>query len=225
MGKNRSSLKLYTLISFVINLISCLIYKSVKFSIQYRMDSYQIFLCILVYVVWISIYIYLEYLFDRILQNMGKYGVISIISILNISIFNFSLLLFLNKFVELKNSGTWIMKDAKIITSVLIIGIIIFSIKEILYHRFSMRFLIIELVFVYFIFDFKYLDYLIFLIVILFNKMNIKSHVNERIIGILILIALIFCIKNKILLLIIVLMISELLFLKLLGGKNNAKIL
>lgn len=222
MATNRKFFKTYTIILFGINMIACLVYKEIRFNPEKIMTVRQMVLCSLVYISWISIYIYIDSYFDTLVKHLEKIKPTNIINILNLSIFNFSLILLINKFVESKNREVWLMNFAKYPTYALIFIIALIAIKKILTRQFSIRTLIFMLIFIYFIWDFTYLDYFIFLIILMINRLNNISK-NNFIILLFMIISSILNLNNIFLLVINLLMILEWVIIHSIGGKKNEK--
>lgn len=203
-------------------MIACLVYKEIRFNPEKIMTVRQMVLCSLVYISWISIYIYIDSYFDTLVKHLEKIKPTNIINILNLSIFNFSLILLINKFVESKNREVWLMNFAKYPTYALIFIIALIAIKKILTRQFSIRTLIFMLIFIYFIWDFTYLDYFIFLIILMINRLNNISK-NNFIILLFMIISSILNLNNIFLLVINLLMILEWVIIHSIGGKKNEK--
>lgn len=185
------------------------------------MPMQQMIVCLLIYISWIGTYIYIDSYFETLVKHLEKIHPTSIINVLNLSIFNFSLLLLINKFVESENREVWLMNFAKYPTYALILLIILVSIKKILTNQFSIRTLIFVLILIYFIWDFTYLDYFIFVIILAINKLNVNIRKKYFIISLVI--SSIFSLNNLFLLTINLLMILEWIIIRSLGGKKNAE--
>lgn len=196
----------------------CLSYKLIPIQSQTIMNRYQFSSVIAFYFIWIGFYIYIENLFEKMIKKINSIELMSILKIINISIFHFSIILLMNKFVDSKNEELLFTHQAKYIAWIIIMVICYKVGKRIYMKKCDMKYILMMLILIYFIYDFTYLDYMLFIIIYVLNLLNIKN-VNINIFAMfsIILIACSFLLKQYFIVGVNAIMIVEYILIRLMG--------